>query len=105
VQLTVVDDQVHLRIPIAANGFQGAVTATGTLAVADGKVRVKLTNVASEGGNIPPVIARFVNSAAQNLTLNIKIPAMPYKLTIKKVETTKTGIVATAAADHVRLAG
>jgi hypothetical protein len=105
VQLSVVDDQIRLRIPVAANGIQGAVTATGTLAVADGKVRVKLTNVAAEGANVPAYITRWVNSAARNITVQLKIPQMPYKLTVKKVETTSTGIMAIASADHVRLAG
>ena len=105
VQVNVVDDKLKLRIPLVAAGTRVTVTADGNIQVADGKVRVKLTNVGTEGAKLPPLVTAVVNSAAQNVVLTVKIPAMPYKLTIKKVETNPDGIVATASADNVRLAG
>jgi hypothetical protein len=105
VELNVVDNQIRLRIPFAARGFEGAITATGSLAVTGGKVRVNLTNVAAEGANVPPLVTQLIKSATKNVTLSLNIPNMPYDMKVNKVETTATGIVATASADHVRLAG
>jgi hypothetical protein len=105
VQLTVVDNKIHLRIPVSVRGVDGAITATGSLAVAGGKVKVNLTDVGTEGADVPPLVSQLLKSATRNVSLSVNIPNMPYDMTVKKVETTKTGIVATASASNVRLAG
>jgi hypothetical protein len=102
--ITVVDDNVELRLPLTIVGLDITLKATGRIAVADGRVRLQLSDVEAEGANSPLVrtaIAGFRN----RLTATIQVPQMPYKLVVNKVETTSSGVFVTATADDVRLAG
>ena len=104
VQLSVVDDQVRLRIPLSFLGQQLTLTAAGTLTVANGKVRFQVSQLTPEGDNLPNLNG-LVNQYKQRLSVTINVPALPYKLTVNKVQTSSQGVVATASADNVVLAG
>jgi LmeA-like phospholipid-binding len=105
VQLTVVDNQVRLRIPLSALGQTVTVTAGGTLTVANGQVRFQVSQLTPEGDNVPSVVTDVINRYKSRLSVTVKVPAMPYKLTVRKVQTSNDGVVATASADNVVLAG
>src|SRR6266511_2814675 len=83
VQLSVVDDNVRLRIPLVVVGQEFVVLATAKLAVASGVVRLQVTGVALENGSIPGFLQGIINALKQRLQVAIQVPAMPYKLTIK----------------------
>jgi hypothetical protein len=103
-QVRVVDNNVELRLPLQLAGLAVTLRATGTLAVADGIVRIQLTDLAVEGAK-SPLIDTLVNSLRNRLTATIRVPQMPYRLVIKKVETGSGGVFVTATADEVKLAG
>jgi hypothetical protein len=104
VKITVVDNQIRLRVPMVVAGFSMTATVVGTLAVANGVVRVDVTQLIPEGSSIPAYVTQAVSQLRQKLSVHVNVPAFPYKLTIKKVDTTDTGIIATASAEQVPLA-
>ena len=83
--LSVVDDQVRLRIPLSFPGQQLTLTAAGTLTVANGKVRFQVSQLTPEGDNLPNLNG-LVNQYKQRLSVTINVPALPYKLTVNKVQ-------------------
>lgn len=105
VQISVVDNQVRLRIPLTIVGRNVTITAGGTLTVANGQVRFQVSQVTPEGEGIPDYVTNVISQYKQRLSVKVNVPQMPYKLTLKKVESSSHGIVATASADQVVLAG
>jgi hypothetical protein len=105
VKLTVADNNVQLRIPLALAGQQFTLLANAKLAVAGGVVRLQVTDVSLENGQIPPALQGAINNLKQRLQVAIRVPALPYKLTINSVQSTDTGLLLNAAAEQVVLAG
>ncbi len=105
VQLTVTDNNIRLRIPVILVNQEFVLLAGATLAVAGGVVRLKVTDVALENGEIPPILRNLINTLKQRLQVSIKVPALPYKLTISSVRSTDAGLLLNAAAEQVVLAG
>lgn len=105
VQVSVVDNQLRLRIPLTVIGQNVTLTAAGSIAVSAGKVRVTVNKVTPEGMNLPPIVLGLLDQYQRRMSVDIKIPALPYKLTINKVVSNEHGIVATASAANVVLAG
>src|SRR6266542_4024755 len=103
--LTLVATDVRLRIPLVVVGQEFVVLATAKLAVASGMVRLQVTEVALENGSIPGFLQGIINALKQRLQVAIQVPAMPYKLTIKSVQSTEAGVLLNAAAEQVVLAG
>jgi LmeA-like phospholipid-binding len=105
VELKVANDQIQLRVPFTINGANFAVTAKGTLIVESGAVRVRLDEVGSDAGKAPPFVQNLIKQYEKQLTVRIKIPEMPFKLVINKVETSETGLLIIASAANVTLGG
>jgi len=102
-QVKVVNNNVELRLPLALAGYSTTLVAKGTIAVAEGKVDLKLSDVQAEGVELPRAAQSLLNSIKNRLTATIRTPKMPYTLTIKNVETTAEGVKVTAAAANVEL--
>jgi DUF2993 family protein len=105
VQISVLDNQVRLRLPISVAGQQMTLTAAGSLAVSQGKVRLTVTKVTPEGKNVPSLIVGLLQQYERALSVDIKIPPLPYRLVVNRVQSSEAGIVATASAENVVLAG
>jgi hypothetical protein len=110
IKLSVVNNQVEVRLPLNLPGDQPVtLKATGALQVADGKVRIKLGGLTTEGARLSPLLETLVRNYIQqhgdSLVATINVPAMPYQLVIDKVETSDAGVLVKASADNVRLAG
>ncbi len=105
VELKVANDQIQLRVPFTINGANFAVTAKGTLIVESGAVRVRLDEVGSDAGAAPAFVQNLIKQYEKQLTVRIKIPEMPFKLVIDKVETSETGLIIIASAANVTLGG
>jgi hypothetical protein len=102
-QIKVVDNNVELRLPIALAGFSTTLVAKGTIAVAEGKVNLALSDVSAEGVELPRAAQTLLNNIKNRLTASIRTPQMPYTLTIRNVETTAAGVKVTATAADVQL--
>ncbi|GAA0896643.1 DUF2993 domain-containing protein [Virgisporangium ochraceum] len=102
-QVKVVNNNVELRLPLDLGGFKTTLVAKGTIAVADGKVDLKLSDIQAEGVNLPAAAQRILNTIKNRLTASIRTPRMPYTLTIKSVDTSADGVKVTATAADVQL--
>jgi hypothetical protein len=105
VELNVNNDQIQLRVPVSYGGANFAVTAKGSLAVEAGKVRLKLDQVGSDAGAAPQVVQNIIKQYQDRLSVTIRVPAMPYKLVVNKVQTSSTGLLVIATATGVKLSG
>jgi hypothetical protein len=104
VELKVNNNDIQLRVPLSVNGVNFAVTAKGTLAVDSGKVRVKLTEVGSDAGAAPQIVQNLIKQYQDRLSVTIRIPAMPYRMVVNKVESSAAGLLIIATAANVELA-
>jgi hypothetical protein len=103
VDLKVLNNQVELRVPLAVQGFRTTIIAKGQVAIDAGKVRLRLTDVTTDTGNLPSVVQNLIRQYQQRLTVTIRVPALPYSLAVNKVESSDTGLLMTASADKVSL--
>ncbi len=103
-QVTVVDNKVALRLPVALAGFQTVLRASGEVAVADGKVTLQLTDIATEGTELPRAAKALLDQYRNRLRATIRTPQMPYSLVINKVQSSESGVLVVATATGVQLA-
>jgi hypothetical protein len=103
------DGQVQVRVPVSVGGVNTTVVATGTLAVGQGVgkglVHVNITKVTTEGGDIPRVISDLIGAIKQDLSVDVRIPPLPYDLQVRSVKAAPQGLTVTAYAVHVPLSG
>jgi hypothetical protein len=97
------DGQVQVHVPVSLAGLNTVVVATGTLRLGTGVVHLNITRVTTEGGNIPEVIGRIIGSIKQDLSVDIKIPPLPYSLQVKDVAAAPAGLTVSAVAVNVPL--
>jgi len=102
-QIKVLDNNVELRLPVTVAGFSTTLRAKGVVSVAAGKVQLRLTDVGTDGAELPPAARALLNQYRSRLQATIRTPQMPYKLAINKVESSEAGILATASSDNVQL--
>src|SRR5205823_6654671 len=74
------DGQVQVKLPVSVAGVSTTIVATGNLSVGQGTVHLKINKVTTEGGTLPAVIAGLVGSIKSSLSVDIKIPQLPYNL-------------------------
>jgi hypothetical protein len=99
------DGQVQVRVPVQVAGLSTTVVATGTVAVGKGLVHLNIKNVTTEGGDVPQVIGRLIGSIKQSLSVDVKIPQLPYNLQVRDVKATVEGLTVSAVAANVPLSG
>jgi hypothetical protein len=104
-QITVVNNAVELRLPITVGGFSTTLRANGTVSIADGEVRLRLSDVGTTGTDLPPAGKALLNQYKDRLTATIRTPQMPYKLILKTVTTDASGVLVTATSDNIQLVG
>jgi hypothetical protein len=99
------DGQVQVRVPVSVAGIATTIVATGTLAIGTGLVHVVINNVTTEGGDIPAAISRLIGRIKQSLSIDVKIPPLPYNLQLRTVRANPQGLTVTALAVNVPLSG
>jgi hypothetical protein len=105
-KITVRDNKVNLAAPVAFAGVSLQLEASGTLAVTKGEVHLQLDDLQAmspTGGLTIP--QSFLESYRRQLGVKIAVPSLPYSLVVNKVESTSNGVVVTATANNVVLAG
>jgi hypothetical protein len=89
--------------PVQALGQTYNVTGTAALTVKGGAVQVRFSDVKAAGLPDIPLVQNLVNSYAQKLALDLRVPPLPLKLTLQKVEAAPDGLKVTAGARDVPL--
>src|SRR5437763_1966340 len=99
------DGQVQVKVPVSFAGVSTTIVATGNLTVGQGVAHLKINQVSSEGGALPSVISGLIGSIKQSLSVDIKIPPLPYGMVVKDVKASEQGLAVTATAANVALSG
>jgi hypothetical protein len=89
--------------PVKALGQTYNVTGAATLAVQNGTVQVRFSDVTADGLPDVPIVRNLVNAYVQRLAVDLKVPALPLKLQLEKVEPLPDGLKVTAGAKNVSL--
>lgn len=102
-QLSEKDGKLVGTAPLQALGQTFNVSGTATVAVRNGIVQVRFSNVtAAELPNVP-IVRNLVNAYVQKLSVDLRVPELPLKLAVQKVEARPDGLQFTAGADNVSL--
>jgi LmeA-like phospholipid-binding len=106
-KIEVKDNKMTLAAPVAFAGLNLTLEAAGTLAVTKGEVRLQIEDLraTSANGGVGAIPQSVVNQYRDRLNVKVAVPNLPYDLKINKVETTRNGILLTATAENVVLAG
>jgi hypothetical protein len=99
------DDQgkITAKVPVAALGLETTVVITGTVTVASGTAKVTVEQVTAEGGNTGPLLNTLLSRIKQALTIQIKVPKLPYNLVLTDAKAAANGLTVTAEAAKVSL--
>jgi hypothetical protein len=105
--VAVKDNKVDMSAPITFAGLSFTMEASGILAVTKGEVRLQIEDLraTSAGGGGGAVAPSFINRYRDLFNVKVVVPALPYDLAINTVETSGTGVLVTATAANVLLAG
>ncbi len=98
------DGQIQMSTPVSLLGVSTNVVATGTVRVSGSVVHVTINRVEAQGGNVPAGLNSIVGSLKTALSVDVKIPPLPYHLQIRSVQSTVDGLVVSAFAQNVLLA-
>jgi hypothetical protein len=105
-KISVKDNKMTMSAPVVFAGLKLNLQAAGTLAVEQGEVHLQIEDLRADNGGTTSAISQdFINRYRALLNVKVDVPQMPYKLVINKVETTDKGVLVTATADNVVLAG
>jgi hypothetical protein len=89
--------------PVKALGQTYNVAGTVNLTVNNGAVQVRFTDVTAQGLPDLPIVRSLINAYAQKLALDLKVPALPLKLALQKVDPQADGLKVTVGARDVAL--
>jgi hypothetical protein len=97
------DGKLTVTGPVQAAGQTFNVNGTADLTVKGNVVQVRFADLTAEGLGDIPLVRNLINAYAKQVSFDIKVPDLPLKLAIQKVEPRPQGLVFTAAADEVPL--
>lgn len=96
------DGLVRITAPVTALGRSITITATGNLSVSEGKVQLAIRQV-SHDGTLPPIAEQLLTRFKR--TFAVDIPPLPYHLVVRSAQAGPAGLLVTAAAQDVPIAG
>ncbi len=88
-------------LPVQLLGQTFTVSGTATLTVKNGTVQVSLTDVTTAGAATAALVRNLINTYVRTLGVSFKLPAMPLRLVVEKLEPQPGGLLFTAAAHDV----
>jgi hypothetical protein len=98
------DGKLAVTAPVTVLNQQVTVNGTANLTVVKGNtIQMRFEQVTAEGLPAIPLVQNLLSSYAKQISVDIKVPALPLKLAVQKVQPTPSGLVVTAAADEVPL--
>ncbi|MDT5041241.1 MAG: hypothetical protein QOE51_2226 [Actinoplanes sp.] len=97
------DGKLTVTAPVKILQQTVTVNGTATVSVQDNIVSVHFDSVSAPGLPQIPLVQNLLTNYAKNLSVTVKIPALPLKLAVQKVQPTAAGLVITAGASDVQL--
>jgi hypothetical protein len=98
------DGKLAVTAPLDVLNQTVTVNGTANLEVTkDNVVRIRFDQVTAEGLPDIPLVRNLLNNYAKTISVDVKVPALPLKLVVQKVQPTAGGLVVTAGASEVPL--
>jgi hypothetical protein len=100
-QLSGRDGQLRVRLPVEILGEQLTLVGTARVQVDENRIRVTVSDLDDEGGNLPEQARRIANGYADRLSVSFQLPPLPFDLTVDEVTAEPEGLAVTATARGV----
>jgi hypothetical protein len=97
------DGKLYGKAPVTALGQTFTVSANASLAVKEGVVQVRFSDVQTEGLPSGSAFQGLINTYVEKLAFDLRVPPLPLKLVVQKVEPLAGGLQFTAGARDVPL--
>ena len=104
-QVSEVDGRLRLRLPLNVGDQAVTAVATGEVSGSAGRIRLAVTDIQAEGVTLLPQAQRLLDEYKQQLSLEITLPPLPFRLRVESVRVTPEGLAITASARSVPLSG
>ncbi|SDY08047.1 Protein of unknown function [Micromonospora pattaloongensis] len=105
VQLSEQNGKLAVTAPLQVLNSQVTVRGTADLTVADGQVRLRFAELAADGLPRIPAAQALVNAYAQQISVAVPLPKLPFRLDVREVRPTPDGLAVTATATDVPING
>lgn len=103
VKLAEKDGKLAVTAPLAVLNQQVTVHGTANVTVRNNIVSLRFEQVTAQGVPDVPLVQNLLNNYARQISVDLRLPQMPLKLVLQKVQPTAAGLVVTAGANEVPL--
>jgi hypothetical protein len=100
-QLSGQDGQLRVRLPVTIQGQDVVLVGTAKVQVNENVIQVRVSELDDEKGSLPAAARSIANGYADQLSVNLRLPDLPYDLTVNQVTTESSGLAVTATARAV----
>ncbi|HEY7273339.1 MAG TPA: DUF2993 domain-containing protein [Actinoplanes sp.] len=97
------DGKLAVTAPLTVLNQQVTVRGTADVTLQNNVVSLRFDQVTADGLPDVPFVQNLLNNYARQISIDLRLPQLPLKLVLKKVEPTADGLVVTAAANEVPL--
>lgn len=103
--LTLTEEAGRLGVtaPLTVLGQRLTVRGTADLTVDQGEVAIRFSQLTADGLPAIPAAQALVNAYAQQISVQVPLPALPYGLEVQEVRALPEGLAVTASAQNVPL--
>jgi hypothetical protein len=97
------DGKLAVTAPVEVLNQSVMVNGTANLSVKNNIVSLRVDQVTAQGLPDVPLVQNLLNNYAKQISIDLRIPQLPLKLAVEKVQPTAAGLVVTAGAKDVSL--
>jgi hypothetical protein len=95
--------KLAVTAPLTVLNQQVTVRGTANVAVRNNVVSLRFEQVTADGVPDIPLVQNLLNNYARQISVDLRLPQMPLKLALQKVQPTAAGLVVTAGGNEVPL--
>jgi len=103
VKLSEQGGKLAVTAPVTVLNQSVTVHGTADLTVRNNVVSLRFDQVTADGVPQVPLVQNLLSNYAKRISIDLRIPQLPLKLVVRKVEPTAAGLVVTAGANNVPL--
>lgn len=97
------DGKLGATLPVEVFGQRVELNGTANIAVQDNTVQVRFDTLAAEGLPNNALVQNLISGYAEQLSLNVALPALPFGLQVTEIKPAAEGLQVTATAKDVPL--
>jgi hypothetical protein len=100
-ELSAENGELRVRAPVQLLGQEVTLVGTADVRVDDNLVRVAVSELDAEDGNLPARARELADQYAERLSVSFELPRLPFDLTLGEVTPQPAGLTVTASASGV----